>query len=373
MIQRFVTREILAVHDFGKAIILLGPRQVGKTTLLNELMPDIPDKLVLCGDEPDVRELLSRITSDRLRDLFAGKRIIIIDEAQRIPGIGLTLKLITDQIQGVQLFVSGSSSLELAGAVNEPLTGRKLEFHLYPLSLGEMISHHGLLTEKRLLSQRLVFGYYPEVVTHPGKEIRLLKELASSYLYKDILVYGPVKKPVVLDQLLRALALQVGNEVSFMELSQLVGADKETVERYVDLLEKVFIVLRVNALSRNIRNEIKKGKKIYFWDNGLRNAIIGNYLPWENRTDQGPSWENFMVMERIKHLSYSGFYGNIYYWRTTQDQEIDLIEEKDGTFSAFEFKLNPKKNPSISKTFSNAYPVSSYRVIHPDNAEDILY
>jgi predicted AAA+ superfamily ATPase len=232
--------------------------------------------------------------------------------------------------------------------------------------------HHGLITEKRLLPERLVYGYYPEVVTNPGKEIRLLKELASSYLYKDILSFGPVKKPVILDKLLRALALQVGNEVSFMELSQIVGADKETIERYVDLLEKSYIILRVNALSRNVRNEIKKGKKIYFWDNGIRNAIIGNFQPWESRTDKGPSWENFIVMERIKHLSYSDFYGNIYFWRTSQNQEIDLIEEKDGSFTVFEFKTSPKKNPKIPVTFSKAYPVASYRVISPENVEAVL-
>ncbi|MCX6223493.1 MAG: ATP-binding protein [Bacteroidia bacterium] len=372
MIKRILVDSINEVRNLGKAIILLGPRQVGKTTLLEEITSGASDKLVLCGDEPDVRELLSSVTSDRLRGLFAGHSVIIIDEAQRIPNVGVTLKLITDQIPGVQLFVSGSSSLELTSSINEPLTGRKFEYQLYPLSLGEMVNHHGLIKEKRLLPQRLVFGYYPEVVSNPGREIRLLKELASSYLYKDILSFGPVKKPVILDKLLRALALQVGNEVSFMELSQMVGADKETVERYVDLLEKAFIILRINALSRNVRNEIKKGKKIYFWDNGIRNAIIGNFLPWENRLDKGASWENFIIMERIKHLSYNGFYGNIYFWRTSQNQEIDLIEEKDGLFSVFEFKVSSRKDPRIPLTFSNAYPVSSYKIIHPETVEEIL-
>lgn len=372
MIKRLLSKSIAEVGSLGKAVIILGPRQVGKTTLLNELTAGVADKLVLSGDEPDMRELLSNITSVRLQSLFAGNRVIIIDEAQRIPDIGLTLKLITDQIPDVQLYVSGSSSLELASSINEPLTGRKFDYQLYPLSFGEMVNHHGLITEKRLLQQRLVFGYYPEIVTNPGKEVRLLKELASSYLYKDILSYGQVKKPVILDKLLRALALQVGNEVSFMELSQMVGADKETIERYVDLLEKAFIILKVNALSRNVRNEIKKGKKIYFWDNGVRNAILGNFMPWENRLDQGASWENFIIMERVKHLSSQGFYGNIYFWRTTQNQEIDLIEEKDGSFSAFEFKVGSRKVPRIPVTFSKAYPVASYKVIHPDTVEEIL-
>lgn len=235
-----------------------------------------------------------------------------------------------------------------------------------------MINHHGLIKEKRLLSQRLIFGYYPEVVTTPGKEVQLLKELTSSYLYKDILSFGQIKKPVVLDKLLRALALQIGNEVSFMELSQMVGADKETVERYLDLLEKAFIVFRINALNRNVRNEIKKGKKIYFWDNGIRNAVIGNFLPWENRTDTGALWENYILTERVKHLSYQGFYGNLFFWRTTQQQEIDLIEEKDGSFSAFEFKVSSRNNPRVPLTFSKAYPLKSFKTIHPGTVEEIL-
>jgi len=372
MIKRILLDTIKNVARSGKAIIILGSRQVGKTTLLNELTMDMPDKLALNGDEPDIRELLSNVNSERLISLFAGKSLVIIDEAQMIPDIGITLKLITDRIPGIQLFVSGSSSLELANTINEPLTGRKFEFHLHPLSLGEMISHNGLQKEKRIIKHRLIFGYYPDVVTNPENEVKLLKELASSYLYKDILSFGFIRKPVVLDKLLRALALQVGSEVSYNELSQMVGIDKETVERYIDLLEKVFIIYRLNALSRNVRNEIKKGKKIYFWDNGIRNSIIGNFLPWENRTDQGQLWENFIITERIKHLSYKDFYGNLYFWRTSQQQEIDLIEEKDGKFRVFEFKVNQRKSSKIPLTFSKAYPVESFKTIHLDNIEEIL-
>ncbi len=372
MIKRLLIQRIDEIRDLKKAIVILGSRQVGKTTLINELTTGTKDKLVLNGDEPDIRELLTDITSDRLRDIFARNSIIVIDEAQMIPNIGVTLKLITDRIEGIQLYVSGSSSLELTNSINEPLTGRKFEFQLHPLSIGEMINHHGLIKEKRLLSQRLIFGYYPEVVTTPGKEVQLLKELTSSYLYKDILSFGQIKKPVVLDKLLRALALQIGNEVSFMELSQMVGADKETVERYLDLLEKAFIVFRINALNRNVRNEIKKGKKIYFWDNGIRNAVIGNFLPWENRTDTGALWENYILTERVKHLSYQGFYGNLFFWRTTQQQEIDLIEEKDGSFSAFEFKVSSRNNPRVPLTFSKAYPLKSFKTIHPGTVEEIL-
>ncbi|RLD46679.1 MAG: ATPase, partial [Bacteroidetes bacterium] len=192
------------------------------------------------------------------------------------------------------------------------------------------------------------------------------------YLYKDILSFGLVKKPVVLDKLLRALALQIGSEVSYHELSQMVGADKETVERYIDLLEKAFIIFKLNALSRNVRNEIKKGKKIYFYDNGIRNALIGNFQSSELRTDAGALWENFIISERVKYLNYSGFYGHYYFWRTTQQQEIDFIEEIDGKFSAYEFKLRNKKNKKISRTFLNNYPVEITKVITPDNIEEFV-
>lgn len=372
MINRIIKNNIIELLPSDKAIIILGSRQVGKTTLLNELTKEKQNKLVLNGDEPDIREMLSNINSERLSSLFAGKSLVIIDEAQMIPDIGLTLKLIIDRIPDIQLFVSGSSSLELANSINEPLTGRKYEFKLHPVSLGEMINHNGLLSEKRVIKHRLIFGYYPEVVTNPGKEIKLLKELVSSYLYKDILSFGLIKKPVILDKLLRALALQVGSEVSYNELAQIVGVDKETVERYIDLLEKAFIIYRLNAMSRNVRNEIKKGKKVYFWDNGIRNSIIGNFLPWEKRTDQGQLWENYIITERMKQLSYDGFYGNIYFWRTSQQQEIDLIEEKDGTFRVFEFKVSPRKTSKIPLTFSKAYPVESFRTIHLENVEEIL-
>ena len=372
MIPRIISKNIQKCQDDGKALIILGPRQVGKTTLLNSLVDNKQDVLFLNGDEPDTKDLLSGVTSTQLKQLFANKRTVVIDEAQMIPDIGITLKLITDRLKDIRLFVSGSSSIELANTINEPLTGRKYEYQLFPLSFREMVNYHGFIEEKRMLLHRLVFGYYPEIVTSPGNEIKLLKNLAGSYLYKDILSFGLIKRPIILDKLLKALALQVGSEVSFAELGQLVGADKETVERYVDLLEKAFIIFRLNALSRNVRNEIKKGKKFYFYDNGIRNALTGNFLQWENRTDKGASWENFIISERIKQLSYNEFYGNYYFWRTTQKQEIDFIEEKDGKFTAFEFKVSPFKKARLPLTFSKAYPVSSFKVISPANADDIL-
>lgn len=372
MISRQLLSNIEKNLSLLKVNIILGARQVGKTTLLHQLVDNDVNSIILNGDEPDIRELLSNINSSRLKQVFGNKTTIVIDEAQLISGIGTTLKLIFDHLKDIRLFVSGSSSFDLTSKINEPLTGRKLEYLLFPLSFSEMVNHHGLIEEKRQLPHRMVFGSYPEIISSDGNEIVLLKNLASSYLFKDILAMGDIKKPVVLDKLLKALALQIGNEVSYNELSQLVGADKETIERYIDILERAFIIFRVNALNRNVRNEIKKGKKIYFTDNGIRNAVIGNFLLWENRTDQGQLWENYLVSERIKLLNYNSFYGSYYFWRTTQQQEIDWIEEQNGQMNAFEFKLNPKRRTKLSVTFANAYPINTYQTINPGNVEDLL-
>jgi len=262
MIPRILAQTIKEDLKLNKAIILLGARQVGKTTLLHDIITNYEKVKIINGDEPDSNEQLENLTSSRLKAILGNSQAIFIDEAQLIPNIGLILKRITDYIKDIQLYVSGSSSFELANNINEPLTGRKLEYFLFPLSFQEMVNYTNLTEEKRLLNHRLIFGYYPEIVTSPGSEIKLLKNLAGSYLYKDILSFGIIQKPALLDKLLKALALQIGNEVSYNELSQLIGADKETVERYIDLLEKAFIIFQLNALSRNVRNEIKKGKKI---------------------------------------------------------------------------------------------------------------
>ena len=372
MIERILKQKILDGLSLGKLSIIIGARQVGKTTLLQDITSGMQDIIQFNGDEPDIREMLSRVNSAQIKQLIGKAKTVIIDEAQLIPDIGITLKLLHDYIKDVRVFVTGSSSIDLADSINEPLTGRKLEYRLYPLSFSEMVQHHGLLNEKRLLPGRLIYGYYPEIVTSQGNEIKLLKSLAGSYLYKDLLSFGKIQKPVVLDKLLKALALQVGSEVSYYELGQMVGADKETVEKYIDLLEKAFIVYRLNALSRNVRNEIKKGKKIYFFDNGIRNAVIGNFQPFELRPDKGALWENFIITERIKHLSYADFYGSYYFWRTSQQQEIDFIEEKDGAFSAYEFKTNPMKKIRIPSTFTRSYKVDVVKTISPNNIEEFL-
>jgi predicted AAA+ superfamily ATPase len=326
----------------------------------------------LNGDEADVRELLSNTTSTRLRSIIGAHKIIFIDEAQRIENIGITLKLIIDQIQDVQVIATGSSSLELRNIINEPLTGRKYEYHLYPLSFSELVEHHGLLEEKRLIEHRLIHGYYPEIVTTLGNEEKLLRFLADSYLYKDILTLGDIKKPALLNKILKVLALQVGSEVSFNEIGQLVNSSSQTVERYIDLLEKSFVIFQLPAYSSNVRNEIRKGKKIYFYDNGIRNSIIGNFSPLHQRTDIGALWENFLIAERLKVLSINSIKAESYFWRTTQQQEIDYIEVVQGNMSAYEFTWSSKTRKKIPKTFTKSYPDCLTKIITSENFNEFV-
>lgn len=373
MIPRLLQNSIFSRFWKKKAILLFGPRQCGKSTLIENILKEQSKEWIyLNGDEADVRELLSNTTSAKLRAIAGNKPIVFIDEAQRIPGIGLTLKLFTDQLKDIQVIATGSSAFELNNHVNEPLTGRKYEFMLYPLCFAEMVEYQGLLEEKRLLEHRMIYGYYPEIVTRPGEEKELLRLLAGSYLYKDLLTLEQIKKPVLLEKLLKALALQIGSEVSYNELAQTVGADKGTVEKYIDLLEKAFVVFRLPALNRNVRNEIKKGKKIYFYDCGIRNAIIGNFNAVTSRTDVGALWENFVISERMKQIRYTGTQTDQYFWRTTQQQEIDLIEESNGTLAAFECKWNRNGKARFSQTFTSNYPYATLHIVTPDNVEEFL-
>jgi len=358
----------------GKALILLGPRQAGKTTLVKKVLQQTRKSyLLLNADEPDVRELLNAATSTRLRNIIGQNRICCIDEAQRVPDVGLTLKLFTDEIPEVQVMATGSSSLELNSSISEPLTGRKFEFVLHPLSFRELSGHYGLLQERRCLEHRLVYGAYPEIVTTPENEEELIKLLADSYLFKDLLGLNGLKKPALLEKIVRALAFQVGSEVTFNEIAQLTGASSHTVEKYVDLLEKSYVVFKLPAYSRNRRNEIKKGKKIYFWDNGVRNAVIGNFLPPSSRTDSGVLWENYLVAERAKFLDFSRMSAGKYFWRTTQQQEIDFVQEDGGKLKAFEFKWSPKKAEyKFPSAFVNAYPNAQTSVVTPENYDQFL-
>lgn len=351
----------------------MGARQVGKSTLLQQMLSQRHDVVWMNGDDLDIQELFSNLTSTRIRAILGNKKIVVIDEAQRIPDIGLRMKLITDQIPDVQLIATGSSSFELASKVNEPLTGRKREFRMFPLTFGEMVHHTQFLDEVRMIPHRLIYGYYPEVVSNPGDERATLKELSDSYLYKDILSLDSINKPDKLVRLLKALALQIGSQVSYNEVGTLIGLDPKTVERYVDILEKSYIIFRLGTYSRNLRNELKASRKIYFWDLGIRNAIIGNLSQVESRTDVGELWENFVIAERMKQNAYNGSFAQSYFWRTRQQHEIDYIEDVDGQLHAFEFKWNERRaNAKCPESFRAAYPHATFHIITPNNIEEFL-
>jgi uncharacterized protein len=373
MIKREL-QEILEGKLFkGKAIIILGPRQVGKTTLMNQLVEKtgIPTLQLNC-DEPEVRAILTNSNASQLERIIGSHKLVTIDEAQRVENIGLTLKILTDSFKDIQLLVSGSSSLDLANKINEPLTGRKLEYTLFPFSAGELVSEQGYLATIQQLESRLIFGSYPDIVMQKQDAKELLINLTQSYLYKDILSITEIRKPALLDKILTALALQLGSEVSYNELAQIIQSDVKTVEKYIDLLEKCFVIFRLNALSRNMRNELKKAKKIYFYDNGIRNALIQNFSPLALRTDTGVLWENYFVTERMKRNQNKLHYCRSYFWRTLQQQEVDLIEEADGQFIAYEMKWNETKKTRFPKAFLNSYSIKESIVITPANYLDYL-
>ncbi len=367
-----ILNEISFTVAKGDFLTILGTNGTGKTTLLKKISENLPDVLWLNADEPDVAAMFDSPSSTLLKAMLAGYKTVVIDEAQRIENIGIKLKLITDQLKDLQLIATGSSAFELANKINEPLTGRKWEYHLYPVSFAEMVSYHGLLEEKRMLPHRLVFGYYPEVINSAGGEKEVLKQLSDSYLYKDILRWEGIKKPDKLLKLLQALSFQIGNQVSFHELGQMTGLDNETVEKYILLLEQTYIIFRIGSLQRNLRNELKKARKIYFYDNGIRNALVSNFATPELRQDTGVLWENFLMSERLKLNHYNGSWVNSYFWRTHAQQEIDYIEEYDGKFYAYEFKWNPSREVVFSKSFTGAYHPEFCKVVSKLNYEEFL-
>jgi hypothetical protein len=367
MIKRILEQRIRSRINSGKAIILMGPRQTGKTTLLNTIFGNDPGVMWLNGDDPETRILLEDVTTLKWKRILGNSKVMVLDEAQRIADIGLKLKLVTDQIPEVQVVASGSSAFELANRINEPLTGRKWAYHLFPLSYAEMEAHHGFVEEHKRIPERLVYGYYPEVVNHPGQEQEILSQLMDSFLYKDILMWERIQKPEKLTRLLQALAFQMGSEVSYHELGQIVDLDNQTVENYINLLEQTFVIFRLPPLSRNLRKELKRKRKIYFYDNGMRNAIIAQFQPLELRQDVGALWENWLISERKKALHYQGLHANTFFWRTQDQQEIDYIEERDGKMWAYEMKWSPKSKPSFSRTFTQAYPDHELQFLHRDN------
>ena len=354
MYPRIIENKIRSKIGSGKAIVVTGAHQVGKTTLIKKILEG-KRYLFLDGDDPSVRQLLSGPNTEQIRDILGDYKIVFIDEAQRIAGIGLTLKIITDQFKDVQLFVSGSSSFELGNKLNEALTGRKWEYELFPIAWEEFEQKEGFVRAEQQLENRLLYGFYPDVLNHKGDEREVLKNLVGSYLYCDILAFSEIRKPEVLDKLLLALALQVGNEVNYNELSRLVGVNKNTVQKYVEILEKGYVIFRLNSFSRNLRNEIKRNRKIYFYDNGIRNMITGNFNPLKLRSDVGALWENFLMSERVKQNVYKETFARMYFWRTKQQQEVDLIEEKDGKIYGFEFNWNARKGIKLPETFVKTY------------------
>lgn len=368
MIERTLLPKLLQRIDYKKAIILLGPRQTGKTTLAKSIAAkaQLPFEY-FNGDMATTRSLWTTENVPSLLQSFGSKKLVILDEAQRVEQVGLICKQLIDADTGRQFILTGSSSFEIADKTQEPLTGRKWAYYLYPLSTAEIIQNQGVPQFLQNLPQFLVFGMYPEVVTHLPEAHEILTNIASSYLYKDILALVGLKKPQLLDKILSALALQVGSEVSLNELASVVGADVKTVDHYIHLLEQVFVVFRLGTLSRNERNEISTKKKIYFYDNGIRNAVLGNFSPLPARQDIGMLWENFLVSERKKQLDYHGFYGRTYFWRNKQQGEIDFIEEIDGKIHAFEFKWNPKAKAKFPASFLNTYKPALTSVIHPEN------
>ncbi len=370
MYLRFLQDELEKRIGTGKAIVVIGPRQVGKTTLIESILEN-KEYLLLDGDDPKTRTLLNEANTEQIRAILGKHKFVFIDEAQRIEGIGLTMKIITDRFKGVQLFTTGSSSFDLSNKINEPLTGRKWEYHLFPVSWEEYESHHGYLYTEQQLENRLLYGFYPDVLNHPGDEIPVLRNLVNSYLYKDILSFADIRKPEVLDKLVQAIALQIGNEVNYSELAQIVNVDKNTIIKYLDILQKGYIIFKLGSFSRNIRNELKTCKKIYFYDNGVRNMVIGNFDPLELRTDKGALWENFLISERVKQLEYKQSLARVYFWRTKLQQEVDFVEENGGKIFGYEFKWNKKISARLSRTFTDVYG-SEGKVIDRSNFREFV-
>jgi hypothetical protein len=372
LVKRAIQDDMEKVLFQGKIVVLYGARQVGKTTLVKKIMETYSnDCFYLNCDELDVRNALTDKTSTELKSFIGSRRLVVIDEAQRVKNIGLTLKLIVDNFPEMQVIATGSSSFELSGKIAEPLTGRKVEFFLYPFSIEELAQIYSPLEMERLLEERLVFGMYPGVIFEGLDKERRVRELATSYSYKDVLTYQDIRNPELLEKLLQALALHIGSEVSYTELAQLVGANKVTVESYVRILEQAYIVFRVGPFSRNVRNELKKKRKIYFYDLGMRNALINNLNPLSLRQDVGALWENFLVSERLKHNSNLGISASMYFWRTTNGKEIDYVEDASGVLSGYEFKWR-KKNFSVPREFTKGYPESPVMLVNRENYRKFL-
>jgi len=371
MIKREIEEIVTGKMFSGKAIVIIGARQTGKTTAINHVLESQKNVLFLNGDDSFVRNLLKDSNTENIRKVVGNHKIVFIDEAQRIESAGLIAKIIVDHFNDVQLILSGSSAFEIKNNLSESLTGRKWEYILYPVTWQELEETEGYVKSLKQLELRLIYGMYPEIVTHPADAQERLKQVVDSYLYRDLLAFANIKKPEVLENLLKALALQMGSEVSYTELAGLLHIDKNTVKSYIEILEKGFIIFTLGSFSRNLRNELKFARKVYFWDNGVRNTIVNNFNPLELRQDTGDLWENFMISERLKRNNFHAPFAKPYFWRTTEQQEIDYIEENGENIAAFEFKWNAKKQAKNIQSFKNNYNIEIVTV-NPDNFRSFI-
>ena len=358
----------------GKVLVIFGPRQVGKTTLLKKFLSTTDLKYRLDnGEDFRIAELLSSKDPDRISEYAKGYELVVIDEAQKIPDAGSGLKMLIDNNPDLMVIATGSSSFELAGTVGEPLTGRKRTLTLFPVANVELSGMFNRYDLKEKLEEFLIYGSYPEVVEAKSKDekSRIVTELAHSYLLKDIIAFDRIKNSRVIFDLLRLLAFQTGSEVSLSDIAKNIGIDAKTVGRYIDILEKSFVIFRLTGFSRNLRKEIVKKNKYYFYDTGIRNALIANFNPLDIRNDAGELWENFLLIERFKRNAYKNEILNSYFWRTWNQQEIDLVEEKEGKLSGYEFKYG-KKTPKAPELWTETYSNASYEVINRENYLDFI-
>lgn len=375
MIKRAIEERIHNALAKKKIVTIMGPRQVGKSTLAGAMIPEDANDLEINGDNTDVQTMFVNVDDTKMKVLIGNKNFLFVDEAQKIGNVGNMLKIVAEKFDDVKVIVTGSSAFKLAEAVNESLTGRKREFRLYPLSFKEMADETSALEESRLIDHRLIYGYYPEVVTSPGDEKEVIKELIDSYLYKDVLEENDIAKQDKLVRLVQALAFQIGSTVSANELAGLVGVDAKTVERYIDILEKCYIIFTLPSYAKNQRNELKFARKIYFWDMGIRNGVIGNMAPVSLRSPEelGHMWENFLVAERIKRNDYAGrTFVQHYFWRTQQKKEVDLIEIEDGMMTGFEIKRKEGKRVGAPASFTAAYPDARFECVTPTDLMSFL-
>lgn len=374
-VQHQIENQMFPGGDKQPVIVIYGARQVGKTTLSKIIMEKYAERAEYYNcDYLDVQQLFSWEKISDVGSVLKNTKLLILDEAQRIKNIGLVLKILVDEYPDVQVIATGSSSFDLSNQINEPLTGRKRVFQLFPFSFGEISAHLNQLEKQRILQDRLRYGMYPGLLNLPEKEKEIhLKELCGSYLFKDIFALQQIKKPEAFEKLLRLLAFQIGHEVSYHELSKKIGVDQTIVQRYLFLLEESFIIFRINAFSRNLRNEVAKSRKIYFWDLGIRNSLIQNHNVLDLRNDVGQLWENFCIIERIKYLRNHQINKNCFFWRTYQQKEIDYIEEAGGMINAWEFKWAARKKPAVPANFAKAYPTAKYQVITPENFVQFLF